>query len=290
MLNINTDFIAGNALKSKFSYDEGLSGVAAVNVGDVEYEVGSSVEVKNYSALIGISKDTEAFNFMPFVDVGSATSKTKGMGDSDSESKYKHISVGVLGRIGGSSGLYGDASIRVGRNKTEFEGRVEDQFVEFDSNANYYAGHIGLGYMVPFSDRVKMDLYAKYYLSHIDAQDVDLVNKATGEVQPWKIDAVNSQVSKVGAAFKFDLSDTLRLTAGAAWQRIWSGEAKAILDYSNYGMVGEAVTPDLKGDSVVIDLGMNLRATEHLDIGLEATGMFGDSQGGAVKGSFIYKF
>ncbi|MBQ9292455.1 MAG: hypothetical protein IJ211_04210 [Campylobacter sp.] len=290
MMNTNTDFIASKAVNSGFSYGDGIGGIAAVHGSNLKHEVGSSIEVTNYGAVLGVSKDFGNLTLTPFVDVGSAKSKTKDMGDTDSQSKYKHIAVGVLGRLGTDSGFYTDASIRVGRNKTDFEGRVGDQAVEFDNSATYYAGHLGLGYMVPLSDTTKMDLYAKYYLSHIGSQNIDLMNLTTGQAETWQVDSITSHVSKVGAAFKFDLSDTLRWTVGAAWQRVYGSRAKAILDYSDIGFVGEAATPSLKGDSAVVDLGLNFRATKNLDIGLEATGMFGDTQGGGVKGSFIFKF
>ena len=227
MINDNIDFIASSAVNPGFSYGDGLGRIVAVHGSKLEHEVGSSIDVSNYGASIGVSKDFGGVVLTPFVDIGAGKSKANGMGDTDTQAKHKHASIGILARIGVGEGAYGDASFRVGRNKTNFDGRVENEAFEFDSTATYYAGHIGLGYMAPLSETARMDLYAKYYLSHLAAQDFGLINKTTGEVQQWHIDSIISHVSKVGVAFNFNTSDALRWKVGAAWQRVYGSKAKS---------------------------------------------------------------
>jgi outer membrane autotransporter protein len=136
-----------------------------------------------------------------------------------------------------------------------------------------------LGYALNLNARSSLKLYGQYLWSR---QGSDTVRLSSGE--SVKFSAVDSQRARLGARWSHTVSQNGKAYLGAAWEHEYDGKASATLLLVLQGY--HLATPDLKGDTGIVEAGFSLTPTANqpltLDVGVQ--GYAGKRKG--VTGSF----
>ncbi|MDR3214436.1 MAG: hypothetical protein LBT71_11045 [Azoarcus sp.] len=292
-VNQGADLVAGDGVSSLLKQTVGQNnvvGFAALSYGNARYETGSHVDVKGYSLLAGAGAGGDfaagRLNVGAFLEAGdgdydshnSFTGYANVKGDGEAE----YYGGGVLGRFDFKSGLYTEASLRLGHLKTDFKTNIVDVSgtrAKYDTRSNYVSTHLALGYNWALGKATRADVYGKYLWTH---QSGDSVSLSTGD--PVKFDAVNSQRLRLGGKVTWSASSQVDIFAGAAWEHEFDGDAKAKV----YGRSISA--PSLEGDSGIGELGVVIRPSINspLSIAAGVQGYGGDRRG--VTGSLQLKY
>ena len=264
------------------SYGAGPAMFTAMSYGDYRYETGSHVDVRGLSVLLGAAYGIEAapgrFTLGAFFEYGTGSYDTfndfanyasvKGEGDTD------YYGGGLLGRLDighGSGSTYVEVSARVGRVSADFMSRdFGPAPVAYDASSAYYGIHAGLGHVFNLSDSASLDLYGKYFLTHQEGKSVTAPDPVT-------FGDVNSHRVRAGAKLTRNLTDTVGMYFGAAYEREFAGKAEAV----SRGMALDV--PKLRGDSGMGELGLNANVGENVNLDFGLQGYAGDRKG--VSGS-----
>jgi hypothetical protein len=281
-LNQGADFLASRglsaALASRPASGVGFTGFAAIGGGSLKHETGSHVDVDGYTfvagAAIAQSLSVGELTLGAFIEHGEGDYDTynsfanaasvHGSGDTDytGGGLLAHLKFADTAR----GHLYTEASARVGKVSLEFTAReLRDslgQSAAYDSDTFYASAHAGLGYVLNLNERSSLKLYGQYLWSH---QGADTVVLTTSE--PVKFRAVDSQRTRLGARWNHAVSQSGNAYLGAAWEHEFDGKARA----SIFG--ARIATPDLKGDTGVVEAGFTLtpgaRQPLTLDVGVQ---------------------
>jgi hypothetical protein len=283
-VNQGQDLLAGQGIRRAVSSAAATNGPAAFSAfsgGKSRYDTGSHVDVNGVSLLAGLAWGADIapgrLTLGAFVEGGTGNydshnsfnglSSVKGDGDTN------YLGGGVLGRFDlnstDSGHFYAEASARLGKLKNDFSSGLSDGVgtkAKYDTDSRYYGLHLGSGYVWNIDDKTSLDLYAKYFWTR---QEGDNVTLSTGD--PVSFKAADSHRTRVGARFAYAVNEYLTPYVGAAWEREFDGKAKA----TTYGYSIPA--PDLKGDTGMAELGLTLTKPGNaisLDLGIQGyTGM-----------------
>jgi outer membrane autotransporter protein len=201
---------------------------------------------------------------------------------------YGDIGGGILFRYtftnGPASGLYLEASTRIGKNRTKFDTLdilYNADPARFSISTNYYGFHGGIGYVVPLGGNgLNLDLSSKLFYTHQQG--------ATANVH--------------GDIVEFDNADSLRLLAGGRLNFRSDGVIRPYLGaYYNHEFKGDSRAkvngialdvPTLRGSSGKAELGIIIHPSDStpifLDLGVQ--GHFGKVKGITGALSLRYNF
>jgi outer membrane autotransporter protein len=195
---------------------------------------------------------------------------------------------GILGRYdlteGVFSGLYFDASARMGRAETDFRSgdiQYNGWNADFDSSALYYGLHGGLGYvwLIPgLNNKGSLDLSAKLLWTR---QEGDSVTVYQDHVNFKDADSLRT---RLGGRFAYSLNEYVSPYLGAYWEHEFDGKLRASVN-------GQSLSsPSLRGDTGMGELGLSLKPSQSLplsfDLGVQ--GYTGKREG--VTGSLQVKW
>lgn len=192
---------------------------------------------------------------------------------------------GILGRYdltsGALSGLYFDASARMGRAKMDFDSddiKYNGSDADFDSASLYYGLHGGLGYVWNITDAVSLDLSAKLLWTR---QESDSVSVHGDRVRFKDTDSLRT---RLGGRFAYAVNEHFTPYVGAYWEHEYDSKARSTVNGNSID------APDLKGDTGMGELGVSFRpvADSGLSLDLAVQGYTGVREG--VTGSFQIKF
>lgn len=256
-------------------------------------QTGSHVDVDGFSMLAGLALGNDIgmgrLTLGAFFEGGwgnydshnsfSNYASVKGDGDTS------YMGGGVLGRYdltsGALSGLYFDASARIGRAKTDFDTddiQYNGSDADYDSSALYYGLHGGVGYIWNLTDAASLDLSAKLLWTRQESDSVSIHGDKV------KFKDADSLRTRLGGRFAYAVNEQFTPYAGAYWEHEYDSKARSSVN-------GHSIdSPDIKGDTGMGELGISFKPMKDsglsLDLGVQ--GYTGKREG--VTGSFQFKF
>jgi autotransporter-associated beta strand protein len=300
LVNQGADLIALQGLEAamsatmdKLAYSLGAFG--AVSVGSIRHHTGSHVDVKGFSLMTGLAwgvdLDPGRLTLGAFFEYGNGSYDTHNSFNNaaavDGDGDARYAGGGVLAHFnfkGSSLGrFYLEGSGRAGGIRDEYKNKdLRDAFnriAKYDTSSPYYGFHVGLGYVFNLTESASLDVYGKYLFTREEGDEVHL---STGE--RLRFEDTDSSRVRIGSRLKVAVSQPVSLYVGAAYEREFSGEAKAFTnDYA-------IKAPSLRGGTGIGELGLALKPSETLPLVIElgVQGYTGQREG--VTGNLLFKF
>ena len=317
-VNQGADLIAEAGIRAaRSSVAEGASNAGQMNLtpfmvmngGSSRYKTGSHVDVDGFNMVVGLATGFDLLNQHPvtigaFFEYGRGTYNTYNSfetyasvhGDGDTH----YTGGGILGRIefagtglgwvkklnaDQTDGLYAEASFRAGKIDSDFDtndilgGRGESS--SYDSGANYYGLHGGVGYVLNFDERNSVDIYGRYLWTRIDSETVNVGRDRL------RFDDADSSRIRVGARYTTVYNDQLKPYIGVAYEHEFDGEVAA----RAYGL--KLNKPSLEGDTGIFEAGVTLKPISTIDalsVDVTGQGFVGQRQGGGGGLKIKYQF
>ena len=275
------------------------------------YQTGSHVEIDGFNMIAGL-----AFGFNleaghkvttgAFFEYGRGTYDTynsfdrfasvKGDGDVDYKgggilARIEFAGTG-LGRVkdlkqSQTDGLYIDAALRFGQSSGKFDaGRNPDrEFADYrgsyDTNVNYFGGHVTGGYVFNFDDKNTLDVYGRYLWTRLESDDVKINN------EKLHFDSSTSSRIKLGTRYSYQYNDVFKPYIGAAYEYEFDGDIDARAYQFNLDK------PSLEGSTGVFEAGFSMnpiRDNKALTINVDGQGYVGTRRGGGGSIKLKYEF
>ena len=273
------------------------------------YKTGSHADVDGFNMAVGLATGFELADKHPvtlgaFFEYGRGTYDTSNSfanyasvhGDGDTH----YTGGGVLGRIdfagtglglvnkldaGQADGLYAEASFRAGHLDTDFD--TDDLLGEFgegsdyDSGADYYGLHGGVGYVMNFDERNSLDVYGRYFWTKIDSETVDVGRDRL------HFDEADSSRLRIGTRYTMIYNQQLKPYVGIAYDHEFDGEVAA----RAYGL--KLDKPSLEGDTGIFEAGISMKPVSTIDalsVDVSGQGFIGRREGGGGGLKIKYQF
>ncbi|MDL2209737.1 autotransporter-associated beta strand repeat-containing protein [Desulfovibrio sp. OttesenSCG-928-O18] len=290
-LIINQGF--GSALAATAGPGFRMNAFGGMGGGKSRYNTGSHVDVEGFSMLAGLALGND-------VGLGRLTLGAffeAGWGSYDSHNSFSNYASvngdgdtsyyggGILGRYdltsGALSGLYFDASARMGRAKMDFDSgdiKYNGSSADFDSSSLYYGLHGGLGYVWSINEAASLDLSAKLLWTR---QESDSVSVRGDNVRFKDADSLRT---RLGGRFAYAVSEYVTPYVGAYWEHEFDGKIRSTVNSNGID------APKLEGDTGMGELGLSFKPVTDsgLSFDLGVQGYTGQREG--VTGSFQIKF
>ena len=239
----------------------------------MKYKTGSHVDMKGWSLGVGWARPLAVaegtLTFGPFVEYGRGSYDSYLDDGTHADGTASYLGLGVMAKLKTMDGTWAEASMRLGRTKSDYAGVLDGTAASYDSASSYYAGHLGIGKELRLREKDTLNVYLRYFHAHTGAADETI---STGE--RYHFDAVNSHRTRLGLRWTQELKDAAQLYAGLAWEYEFDGDARASYD-------GEGTpTPTLKGSSALLELGYRFAPkASRVNYDLHLTGWQGKRQG-----------
>ncbi|MDR1310645.1 MAG: autotransporter outer membrane beta-barrel domain-containing protein [Burkholderiaceae bacterium] len=199
-----------------------------------------------------------------------------GWGDGDTW----HYGVGAFAKHAFTNRIYLEGSARIGRAKTDFDGKGSIADLHYNSEGNYWGAHAGVGIDYPLTQISSVDTYAKLLWTH---QDSDTVT--TRAKERLSFDSADSLRSRIGTRYRHTVEQNLRAHVGVGWEYEFDGKARAKLDGTKI-----AHEPETQGHSALVEAGIEWRATKSWSVNANATAMGGQRKGLTGYAQATYRF
>lgn len=282
-INQGAEFIADEGIAAMVDAAK-LGEVTAFGVmqgGSTHYNTGSYVDVDGVTFMAGAGlRINPNWTMAGFVEAGWANSAshvegTRGDGD------HEYFGVGFATRYQTDGVLYVDGSLRAGRATTEFAGRYGQDSASYDAKCLYMSAHVGLGALWDLNESLKLDTYARYMVTYLDDDDVDLNNRYNDKLD---LDSTVTHAVRAGARLLGDFNDYASWKVGAAYEHVFDGDAESAVNSFSLDV------PSLEGDTSVFELGLRIRPSleSNWAVDLGAKGYVGDREG--VTGNMTVRY
>ena len=297
LVNQGADLLLGQGFGSALFATKGpgfkVGAMAAGGGGWSRYHSGSHVDVSGFSMLTGFALGNDLgpgrITLGAFFEGGwdsynsynnfSNYESVKGKGNSD------YYGGGILGRYdvkeGALSGLYADASFRMGWARTDFNTddiKYNGQRASFEISSPYYGLHGGVGYIWNFTDKASLDLCAKLIWTRQQGSSV------TVHQDKLRFKDADSLRTRVGGRFAYAVNEYVSPYVGAYWEHEFDGKIRSTVNGRRIN------SPDLTGDTGMGELGLTLKPSKDLplsfDLGVQ--GYVGKREG--VTGSLQIRY
>lgn len=284
-INQGAEFIADEGIAAMVDAAK-LGEVTAFGVmqgGSTHYNTGSYVDVDGVTFMAGAGlRVNPNWTLAGFIEAGWANSAshvegTRGDGD------HEYFGVGFATRYQTDGVLYVDGSLRAGRATTEFAGRYGQDSASYDAKSLYMSAHVGLGALWDLNESLKLDTYARYMVTYLDDDDVDLNNRYNDKLD---LDSTVTHAVRAGARLLGDFNDYASWKVGAAYEHVFDGDAESAVNSFSLDV------PSLEGDTGVFELGLRIRPSleSNWAVDLGAKGYVGDREGVTGNMTLRYSF
>ena len=286
-LSAGNDFIGaateGLSLASNIGAD-GVSSFAQMGGGSMRQETGSHVDTHTWNAILALGhqnkKERGTFEYGAFFEYGSGNYTTHN-GDERGDGSAHYTGGGLLAKWTAKHGFYVEGSLRAGTVHDDARNVLRDANgvpYSYETNANYFGGHVGVGKEIPLANGNTVDVYGKYFVNRRNGVSFE----AGGH---YDLDAVTSQVLRIGARYTVK-GKKWNFYAGAAYEHELDGKANGKAD-------GVAIRgADTSGASFRGEIGATVKPGENSpwNIDLNVSGFAGKKQGvtGGVSVSFMF--
>ena len=291
MLNLGHDLLttAGyeNAALAVDGEEEGsVNPFITMGANNQKLDTGSHVDLKAWNMNLGFAKkinnNSGKLIIAPVIEYGRGSYDSYLDNGTHGDGDAHFWGAGLMAKQLNDDGLYYEGSLRAGRMSTDYQSAVAGG-IKYDSDATYYAAHLGMGKVVQLNDKDTLDYYGKLFYTR---QQGDKVTVGTGAT--YDFDATTSLRTRLGARYTHQLSEKNAFYAGLAWQHEFDGESNAIVATT----LGSASTPapSMKGDTGIMELGWRVNNSDKFELGLGVNGSIGKQKGVGFNLSLNFSF
>ena len=291
MLNLGHDLLttAGyeNAALAVDGEEEGsVNPFIIMSANNQKLDTGSHVDLKAWNMNLGFAKkinnNSGKLIIAPVIEYGRGSYDSYLDNGTHGDGDAHFWGAGLMAKQLNDDGLYYEGSLRVGRMSTDYQSAVAGG-IKYDSDATYYAAHLGMGKVVQLNDKDTIDYYGKLFYTR---QQGDKVTVGTGAT--YDFDATTSLRTRLGARYTHQLSEKNAFYAGLAWQHEFDGESNAIVA-TTLGSAS-APAPSMKGDTGIMELGWRVNNSDKFELGLGFNGSIGKQKGVGFNLSLNFSF
>ena len=289
-VNQGTDLISDSldALSRDGSY--GVKTFAAVHGNASKYEVNSDIKINGWSTIAGVGNAAQfnggdEFSWGVFYENGSGNYRTYNSFNDEffrGDGSLIYNGGGAAARYQNAHGVYTEASLRAGMLKSELNNALSDgtDTYSYESDANYYGAHIGVGQIIPLGKGSSLDVYGKFFHTYTEGDNFTVAG------DDFSFDGVTSDRLRIGARVNANEADKFSAYYGLAYEYEFNGNAKM----RAAGM--DAPEQSLKGSSYMAEAGVNYKPAPDspwsLDLNLR--GYAGEREGASVSLQASYAF
>ena len=291
MLNLGHDLLttAGyeNAALAVDGEEEGsVNPFITMSANNQKLDTGSHVDLKAWNMNLGFAKkinnNSGKLIIVPVIEYGRGSYDSYLDNGTHGDGDAHFWGAGLMAKQLNDDGLYYEGSLRAGRVSTDYQSAVAGG-IKYDSDATYYAAHLGMGKVVQLNDKDTLDYYGKLFYTR---QQGDKVTVGTGAT--YDFDATTSLRTRLGARYTHQLSEKNAFYAGLAWQHEFDGESNAIVA-TTLGSAS-APAPSMKGDTGIMELGWRVNNSDKFELGLGVNGSVGKQKGVGFNLSLNFSF
>ena len=291
MLNLGHDLLttAGyeNAALAVDGEEEGsVNPFITMSANNQKLDTGSHVDLKAWNMNLGFAKkinnNSGKLIIVPVIEYGRGSYDSYLDNGTHGDGDAHFWGAGLMAKQLNDDGLYYEGSLRAGRMSTDYQSAVAGG-IKYDSDATYYAAHLGMGKVVQLNDKDTLDYYGKLFYTR---QQGDKVTVGTGAT--YDFDATTSLRTRLGARYTHQLSEKNAFYAGLAWQHEFDGESNAIVA-TTLGSAS-APAPSMKGDTGIMELGWRVNNSDKFELGLGVNGSVGKQKGVGFNLSLNFSF
>lgn len=256
---------------------------AAVGYGNMRQESGSYVDVQGSAFNIGFAKEVKNGSgkllFGPMIEYGRGSYESYLDDGTKGDGNTQNFGLGVMARQNNDNGTYYEGSLRYGKLTSNYNSGDLGADYDYDTDANYWGAHLGLGKVFQLNDKNSIDTYCKFFYTN---QGSSSANISGSNVE---FDAVKSKRSRLGFRFNHATSDVRSIYAGLAWQHEFDGSACAtVAGFST-------PSPSIKGNSMMVELGVNVAPkSSPVSFDLGVSGWAGKQKGYSLNANMLWSF
>lgn len=254
---------------------------AAAGYGNMRQESGSHVDVQGSAFNIGFAKEVKNGSgkllFGPMIEYGRGSYESYLDDGTKGDGNTQNFGLGVMARQNNDNGTYYEGSLRYGKLTSNYNSG--DLGADYDTDANYWGAHLGLGKVFQLNDKNSIDTYCKFFYTNQGSSSANILGSNV------EFDAVKSKRSRLGFRFNHATSDVRSIYAGLAWQHEFDGSACATADgYST-------PSPSIKGNSMMAELGVNIAPkSSPVSFDLGVSGWAGKQKGYSLNANMLWSF
>ena len=283
LVNAGADLLAGQGFRnavdaaSDKKADGGFNSFVAVSGSDLREDSGSHVDVKGINMNLGFARELTNSKgklvFGPVVEYGRGSYDSYQDSGIHGDGNTHYWGIGVLAKQVNNSGLYYEGSLRAGKTSSDYDADLSPvTHASYDSDATYWAAHLGIGKLQDIGKDNTLDYYGKYFYSHTGGDSVTI--HATAGDETMDFSSVNSHRLRVGARVTHKLNENNKIYGGLGYQYEFKGNARAT--YNG----GSTPSPTVKGSSGLLELGWQVKPGKGpMSIDLGVTGWVGKQRG-----------
>lgn len=255
---------------------------AAVGYGNMRQESGSHVDVQGSAFNIGFAKEVKNGSgkllFGPMIEYGRGSYESYLDDGTKGDGNTQNFGLGVMARQNNDNGTYYEGSLRYGKLTSNYNSG-DLVGADYDTDANYWGAHFGLGKVFQLNDKNSIDTYCKFFYTNQGSSSANILGHNV------EFDAVKSKRSRLGFRFNHATSDVRSIYAGLAWQHEFDGSACATADgYST-------PSPSIKGNSMMVELGVNVAPkSSPVSFDLGVSGWAGKQKGYSLNANMLWSF
>ena len=254
---------------------------AAAGYGNMRQESGSHVDVQGSAFNIGFAKEVKNGNgkllFGPMIEYGRGSYESYLDDGTKGDGNTQNFGLGVMARQNNDNGTYYEGSLRYGKLTSNYNSG--DLGADYDTDANYWGAHLGLGKVFQLNDKNSIDTYCKFFYTNQGSSSANILGSNV------EFGAVKSKRSRLGFRFNHATSDVRSIYAGLAWQHEFDGSACATVDGFS------APSPSIKGNSMMAELGVNIAPkSSPVSFDLGVSGWAGKQKGYSLNANMLWSF
>lgn len=256
---------------------------AAVGYGNMRQESGSHVDVQGSAFNIGFAKEVKNGSgkllFGPMIEYGRGSYESYLDDGTKGDGNTQNFGLGVMARQNNDNGTYYEGSLRYGKLTSNYNSGDLGADYDYDTDANYWGAHLGLGKVFQLNDKNSIDTYCKFFYTNQGSSSANILGHNV------EFDAVKSKRSRLGFRFNHATSDVRSIYAGLAWQHEFDGSACATVDGFS------APSPSIKGNSMMAELGVNIAPkSSPVSFDLGVSGWAGKQKGYSLNANMLWSF
>ena len=291
MLNLGHDLLttAGyeNAALAVDGEEEGsVNPFITMSANNQKLDTGSHVDLKAWNMNLGFAKkinnNSGKLIIAPVIEYGRGSYDSYLDNGTHGDGDAHFWGAGLMAKQFNDDGLYYEGSLRAGRMSTDYQSAVAGG-IKYDSDATYYAAHLGMGKVVQLNAKDTIDYYGKLFYTRQQGDKVTIGAGAT-----YDFDATTSLRTRLGARYTHQLSEKNAFYAGLAWQHEFDGESNAIVA-TTLGSAS-APAPSMKGDTGIMELGWRVNNSDKFELGLGVNGSVGKQKSVGFNLSLNFSF
>lgn len=293
-VNHGAELILDNLDATARDYHWGLRTFASIDGVQSNYSTDGHIDVHGFTAAAGLANSVMLNGNPLLLNIFMETGK----GDYTEEMSYlnidrrfsgdvKYYGAGISARIKNTAGWYAEGSLRAGKTETQISrGLVDGNGVAhgYDLSGNYFGVHVGAGRIIDVGERMKADLFMKYFYTYLPSDSTDIF--ADGVNNQFDFDSVESSRIRVGGRLYFPLQNSFWAYTGLAYQYDFTPDVHV---EANGEKIADAAS--MRGSMGIGSLGLRYKSEDSpWVVDLKIRGYVGQREGVSGKAQVEYRY